>query len=110
MVVHIAVSATAGLTSMFIDNENGISFSLSKPTVQSDRNSRAKRDGHIVLYVPSVTLSQLLKAIPTHIAIPYIKTDMQGHDIAAVSSTQDYLSTRNADLSSRAAASQLSGC
>jgi hypothetical protein len=96
MVVHAAVAATAGLTSMFLYNTNGESSSLSKPAFSSFWNSDAKRDGHIQI-VPVITLRQILHAIPSHIAIPYIKTDMQGHDFVAVAAAQDDLFQRNVD-------------
>ena len=96
MVVNAAVAATAGLTSMFIYNEDGVSSSLSKPAVRGHWNSNTKRDGHIQI-VPIITLRQILSAIPKHIAIPYIKTDMQGHDFVAVAASQDLLFQRNVD-------------
>ena len=96
MVVHAAVAATSGLTSMFLYNEHGVSSSLSKPAKKGGWNSNTERDGHIQV-VPIITMRQILKAIPSHVAIPYIKTDMQGYDFAAVSSAEEYLFQRNVD-------------
>ena len=96
MVVNAAVAATAGLASMFIYNNNGLSSSLSKPAIQGLWNSDSERDGHIQI-VPIITLRQILSAIPQHIAIPYIKTDMQGYDFLAVAAAQDFLFQRKVD-------------
>ncbi|KAI2492698.1 hypothetical protein MHU86_21846 [Fragilaria crotonensis] len=96
MVVHAAVAANSGLTSMFLYNQNGESSSFSKPAFQDWWNSDTERDGHMQI-VPVITLRQILSAIPSHIAIPYIKTDMQGHDFVAISAADDYLFQRNVD-------------
>jgi len=96
MVVHAAVAANAGLSSMFLYNQNGESSSLSKPAYQGFWNSDSNRDGHIQI-VPIITLHQILYAVPLHIAIPYIKTDMQGHDFVAIEAAGDYLFKRNVD-------------
>jgi FkbM family methyltransferase len=96
MVVNAAVAATAGLTSMFTYNKNGVSSSLSKPAFTDSWNSNSKRDGHIQI-VPIITLRQILSAIPSQVAIPYIKTDMQGYDFVAIAAAQDYMFERKVD-------------
>ncbi|KAI2505335.1 hypothetical protein MHU86_9135 [Fragilaria crotonensis] len=96
MVVQAAVDATAGLSSMFVFNQDGLSSSLSKPAYQDFWNSDSNRDGHIQI-VPIITLRQILHAIPLHIAIPYIKTDMQGHDFVAIAAAGESLFKRNVD-------------
>lgn len=96
MVVHAAVAATSGLTSMFLYNQNAESSSLSKPAFQDYWNSDKVRDGHIQI-VPVITMRQILSAIPSHVAIPYIKTDMQGHDFVAIAAAKDFLFQRNVD-------------
>lgn len=99
LVVHAAVSATSGLTSMYMYNKNGESSSLSKATAKSYWNSNTNNrtsDGTIRM-VPLLTLPQILHAIPTHIHIPYIKTDMQGHDFAAIAAAGPMLFERGVD-------------
>ena len=95
MVVHAAVAATPGLTSMYVYNNNGESSSLSKVAIKSFWNS-GKNDGKVHV-VPLLTLQQIIQAIPPHVQIPYIKTDMQGHDFAAVSAAGTNLFKRGVD-------------
>jgi len=86
-VVPAAVVAVSGgsLVSMYTYNQNGVSSSLSKAstTDQFWNNNKNRGDGKSKL-VPSLTLETILQSIPVHIDIPYIKTDMQGYDFAAV--------------------------
>jgi hypothetical protein len=47
--------------------------------------------------VPTLTVQQILNAIPAHLYIPYIKTDMQGHDFAAIAAAGHMLFKEGVD-------------
>jgi hypothetical protein len=90
MVVNAAVAAQEGLTTMYLYNSQGRSSSLSKPSYKGRWNTRkGMRDfGEVdgsVRVVPLLTVENVLASIPRQIQVPLVKTDMQGHDFAAVS-------------------------
>ena len=98
MVVHAAVAATSGLTSMNVYNRDGVSSSLSKAATVRSWNSDAHRDSDgSIRIVPLLTIEQILNAIPAHVDIPYIKTDMQGYDFAAIAAAGHTLFQRGVD-------------
>jgi len=93
-VVTAAISDKAGFANFFTYNAHGASSSL---TAMSDA-AKARADiGHFfsdalrekgyppVAFVPVLTLTQLLEAVPKRIQIIGLKTDMQGFDFLAVS-------------------------
>jgi FkbM family methyltransferase len=97
LVVPAAVSPYSGLTSMYLYNKNGRSSSLSRPSKRSFWNTGRQQDGTLVV-VPTVTLRQILQAIPKRIRrIPYLKTDLQGYDWSVISSAGDDLRNRPVD-------------
>ena len=51
-----------------------------------DWNSDAARGDGRRVAVPVLSLQTVYRSVPDHVAIGYIKTDMQGADFAAVSS------------------------
>jgi FkbM family methyltransferase len=93
-IIHAAVSDRPGVATMIQNNNNGLSSSLSKPAKDDFWNTNNERgDGKRVI-VPVITLSSVLNAIPSTVKIPFIKTDMQGFDFAAVKATGSILKER----------------
>jgi FkbM family methyltransferase len=87
IVIPAAVSTKSGLSSMYSFNENGESSSLSLPSTQSWWNTGRDSDGSIHV-VATVTLKQMLQALPKTVKrIPYLKTDIQGHDWSVIMDT-----------------------
>ena len=90
-VLAAAVAERAGLATMYRYN-NGASSSLSKAA--RDFNEEEPRPNvdewaspqGAPFFVPTVTLEQLLAAIPTSIDILFLKTDLQGYDLAVIKS------------------------
>ena len=92
-VVPAAIGSFHGLATMTVMNEVGVSSSLSKPATTSKWNSDQNRDGKKII-VPVLPFQDILNSIPTKVRIDFIKTDMQGHDFAAVSSVGKSLLAR----------------
>ena len=90
-VVTAALSDKVGFGVMNVFNGNGMSSSLNRP-VDSTRDWVWKPDGYnVVDIVPVLTLQMLLAAVPEHIEILLLKTDMQGNDFSALKSAKSNL-------------------
>jgi FkbM family methyltransferase len=89
-VMYCAIGAHAGFAQFNSYNTNGLSSSLSKPANQTAnfvKTNLAERSS----IVPVLTLLALLEAIPSNIHIEFLKTDLQGHDYAALLSAGSML-------------------
>ena len=87
-VVVAAISNVSGLVPMFTYNMFGESSTLASAegTGVYWADPKYRETGYPpVAFVPVLTLEQLLSAIPPHLTIPLLKTDMQGYDFMAVS-------------------------
>ncbi len=97
-IVTAAISDRAGFANFFTYNVHGASSSLA-PMSEANKRSAAlplgggwarderRETGYPpVAFVPVLTLTQLLDAIPPNVTIVGLKTDMQGFDFVAVSS------------------------
>jgi hypothetical protein len=72
---------------MYSFNGNGVSSSLSLPSVKSFWNTGRESDG-ILHVVTSITLRQILHSMPNSVKrIPYLKTDIQGYDWSVINDT-----------------------
>jgi hypothetical protein len=92
-VVAAAVGSVRGLATMTFLNNIGVSSSLSEPAMTSGWNNNEHRDGK-TLVVPILPFQDVLDSIPANVRIDFIKTDMQGHDFAAISSVGTALAAR----------------
>jgi len=92
-VISAAVSASPGLGTMTLMNHNAVSSSLSLPGASSTWNNNSNRDGTLK-FVPVLSLRNVLDSIPTDINIDFLKTDMQGHDFAAILPSGDAMAQR----------------
>jgi len=92
-VIPAAITSSPGLATMVYMNNVGASSSLSPPGSKSGWNSDPERDGAIK-FVPVLSLRNLLDSIPSDVKIDFLKTDMQGHDFAAISASGDALAQR----------------
>lgn len=87
-VVPAAVSSFNGIRTMTMYNNDGISSSLGRAASTSFWNvNKSRGDGDQVV-VPVLSLRTILDSL-AHIQIPYLKTDMQGADFAAVQAAVD---------------------
>ena len=93
-VIHAAVSDRPGVTSMNIYNTGGQSSSLAKPSQSNYWNSNTGRGDGRTIFVPVITLSSLLNAIPNTTEISLLKTDMQGFDYVAIKEAGSILTKR----------------
>ena len=84
-VVPAAVSSFNGLRTMTVYNANGISSSLGPAAADSFWNTNASRGDGRLIVVPVLSLRTVLESFAT-VDIPYLKTDMQGADFAAIHS------------------------
>ena len=97
-VVTAAVSDKAGFANFFTYNQHGVSSSL---TAMSEKNKhdpnlpmggawaqdqRREASYPPVAFVPVLTLTQLINAVPPNLTIIGLKTDLQGYDFVAISS------------------------
>lgn len=82
-VMYCAISEFAGVQMFNVYNNLGLSSSLAKTTEAAiaHTNERVTR-----LPVPVLPLWVIIDAIPAHIEIDYLKTDLQGFDAAALHS------------------------
>lgn len=90
LVLPCAISDRVGIAPFYAYND-GLSSSLNlaneaAPDLMGWKSKALPSDIPSVALVPVVTLRHLLDAIPRHIEIEVIKTDMQGHDLAAIKS------------------------
>lgn len=90
LVLPCAISDRVGIAPFYAYND-GLSSSLNlaneaAPDLMGWKSKALPSDIPSVALVPVVTLRHLLDAIPRHIEIELIKTDMQGHDLAAIKS------------------------
>jgi hypothetical protein len=100
-VIIAAISNAAGFANFYTFNRNGESSSLAdlpedvKTSTHSSkwwaRDALRPADVPRVLFVPVLTLSMLLDAVPPHVRVAQLKTDMQGFDFSAVSAAGDAL-------------------
>lgn len=87
-VVVAAISNASGFAPMYTYNGFGESSSLASAegTGRYWAEPELRETGYPpVAIVPVLTLEQLLRAIPPHLSIPLLKTDMQGYDFMAMS-------------------------
>lgn len=95
-IIPAAVSATDGLEMMAVLGRSshyaGSASSLSAPADKKSTaaivNMRAvaKAGGHRAMVVPVLGMRTVLNALPQTLALSFLKTDMQGHDFAALQS------------------------
>jgi len=93
-VIVAAISNGTGFANFFTYNRNGESSTLADlPDAIKHSTHSSKwwaqdkvRPENVprVLFVPVLTLAQLLEAIPPRVRVAFLKTDMQGFDFAAV--------------------------
>lgn len=84
-VVPAAVSAKGAWATMGVYNSHGLSSSLSAPSTKKARYMKLLRRAQPeVLFVPVLSMVQVLEGIPPEVEIWFIKTDMQGHDFEAL--------------------------
>ena len=87
-VIVAAISNASGFAPIFTYNEFGESSTLASAdgtgVYWSDPKYR-ETDYPPIAFVPVLTLEQLLRAVPLHITIALLKTDMQGYDFMATS-------------------------
>lgn len=88
-VVAAAVSNFSGMAQMGVYNDRGLSSSLAKPAW-----SGLLTDEHAPQLVPVISMSTVLASLPSRIDVWFLKTDMQGHDFIALSSTGALLRQR----------------
>ena len=81
-VVPAAVAAAPGIAMMGVYNTDGVSSSLSRPALKAHWNEAPKP----AKVVPVVSMRHVLQSIQPRLLVWFFKTDMQGHDFAAVSS------------------------
>jgi hypothetical protein len=92
-VIPAAITSSPGLGTMVYMNNVGASSSLSPPGSKSHWNNDPERDGALK-FVPILSLRNVLDSIPSDVKIDFLKTDMQGHDFAAISASGDALAQR----------------
>jgi FkbM family methyltransferase len=83
-VIPTAVSNSSGSVTMHMYNSHGVSSSI----YQADKKfgwAKGEHSGGSRI-VPLVSLQQVIAAVPLHIPIRLIMTDIQGHDFTAISS------------------------
>lgn len=98
-VITAAISNTVGFANFFTYMFSGESSSLSevkqedkeKPEAWWARDDHREADYPPLVFVPVLTLKHLLDAVPAHLDIMLLKTDMQGYDFTAVSAAGDAL-------------------
>jgi len=83
-VVPAAVSNQASLSTMYLYNEKAVSSSLSRATNEALRYFQQTDHSTITKIVPVLTLTQVLRSIPTAVEILMLDTDLQGYDFTAV--------------------------
>ena len=83
--IPAAVSDTTGIALMNKYSDSGVSSSLSESsTVAFGRQCKMNKCKRMV---PVVSVDSVLSSIPERLLFWYLKTDMQGHDFRALSST-----------------------
>lgn len=90
-VVYAAIGAAPGFAQFQTYNWMGQSGSLSVTAKNGTEEFAATNLPERSLLVPVLTMHLLLSAIPSHIRILFLKTDMQGHDYAALVSAGSLL-------------------
>ena len=86
LVVPAAVSSFDGLRTMRTYNTGGVSSSLGRAaTTDFWNDNKTRGDGRQVV-VPVLSLKTVLSSLPLRVEVPYLKTDMQGADFAAIES------------------------
>ena len=93
-VIVAAISNASGFANFFTYNRNGESSTLAQlpeAVTSSTHSSKWWAQDNVrpadvppVLFVPVLTLAQLLGAIPPRVRVAFLKTDMQGYDFTAV--------------------------
>lgn len=85
-IIPAAVSNKSCLSTFHIFNNNGLSSSLSDPSCPNFWNNNESRGDGKKVIVPTVSMGEVIDAIPPEISIRYLKTDMQGHDFSSIQS------------------------
>lgn len=85
-ILSAAIAGSPSIATMQVFNRDGVSSSLASPAVERRWNNNIQRGDGQRRIVPVVSMKSLLLAIPDHVTIPFLKTDMQGFDFEAVSS------------------------
>ena len=97
-VVTAAVSDRSGFANFYTYNTHGASSSLAAMSEKNKHNSNlpmggawaqdGRREGNYppIAFVPVLTLTQLIEAVPPNVTIIGLKTDLQGYDFVAISS------------------------
>lgn len=80
--------------SMRIYNKNGVSSSLATTVREAHWNKRGEGNNGKLAIVPVITLSSLLRSIPTSAKTSLLLPDMQGFDFTAVKEGADVLKER----------------
>lgn len=86
LVYEAAISNFSGTAVFHEYNLKGMSSSLSTPTESASWNQNSTS-----ITVQVHTLKELLDAIPSNLAISFLKTDMQGYDFTAIKSAGNEL-------------------
>lgn len=86
LVYEAAISNFSGTAVFHEYNEDGLSSSLSTPSESASWNQNSSS-----ITVQVHTLKELLDAIPSNLAISFLKTDMQGYDFTAIKSAGNEL-------------------
>lgn len=88
VVITAAISDFVGFATFHPFNTKGLSSSLSDPASQKSSLHWTRQPSTYQSFyvVPVLSMRHLLDAIPPHINILYLKTDMQGHDFVALKS------------------------
>ena len=86
--IPAAVSDYSGVAMMNIWNKDGASSSLSQLTSESQSVILRERKGSlpVMMSVPVISMTSVMQSVPDELTIWFLKTDMQGHDFAALSS------------------------
>jgi FkbM family methyltransferase len=97
-VVTAAVADRAGFANFYTYNTHGVSSSLAAMSEANKNNPslpmgggwaqdyRREQNYPPIAFVPVLTLTQLINAVPPNITIIGLKTDLQGYDFVAISS------------------------
>ena len=98
LLIHGAVSDQPGLAPFYeYAGVSGVASSLSQVTEQTAKKEEGKRGPYVhgkgvgLSATAVLTLKHILDAIPKHLRILQMKTDMQGHDFRAIRSAGDAL-------------------
>lgn len=86
-IIPAAISNVTGFSLMNVYNEHGYSSSLSEASTTLPWTKVVNDNLPQKRLVPVLTLNHLLHMIPSNLPITFMKTDMQGYDFLAVTSS-----------------------